>query len=438
MSKFLITVWSFPAHINLVMAVAQALRMRGHQVAFYSGNRARAIVEGEGFTFFPFENVDEAHVYELLRTSYTYCSSLWEALRRARELRLLMFELYVETVPGQIEDLEGVLAEWRPDVFLCDITLLSPILVFSQTRDIPVCVFSMTALCWLPGPEVPAFGRGLPLPRTRLGRLRSTVARKIRSWLGRDCSAGLNALCRRYGLQALPMGLAEWTAKMPLFLIPTVPEFDYERTDLPPSVHYVGACIWDKRKSEAAPAWLNELTGDQPVIHVTEGTLHEHDPFLLRTAARALGGMPVQVVLTTGPHRDPASLDLGAVASNIRVEQYVPHSQLLPKTAVVVCLGGAATVTACLKAAVPLVIVPTEWDKPEIAQRVVEAGAGIRIAPVRCTPEVLRAAVNRLINEPSFRLNAERLAQVFAGYDGPRRAAELLEGLALSRQRFVA
>jgi UDP:flavonoid glycosyltransferase YjiC (YdhE family) len=75
------------------------------------------------------------------------------------------------------------------------------------------------------------------------------------------------------------------------------------------------------------------------------------------------------------------------------------------------------------------VIVPTEWDKPEVAQRVVEAGAGLRLAPQRCTPARLRAAVVEVLGNPRFRDAAQRLADVFARQGGPERAAELLVAL---------
>ena len=74
-----------------------------------------------------------------------------------------------------------------------------------------------------------------------------------------------------------------------------------------------------------------------------------------------------------------------------------------------------------------------QWDRPENAQRVVEAGAGLRIAPDKCTPDTLRAAVERVLWEPSFRENARRMARDFAGYGGPRRAAELLEALVAAK-----
>jgi UDP:flavonoid glycosyltransferase YjiC (YdhE family) len=82
-----------------------------------------------------------------------------------------------------------------------------------------------------------------------------------------------------------------------------------------------------------------------------------------------------------------------------------------------------------LEAGVPLVVVPTEWDKPENAQRVVEAGAGVRLSPRRLTPARLRTAVERMLEDPSYRRNARRLSAGFARYRGPARAAELLESL---------
>jgi MGT family glycosyltransferase len=222
---------------------------------------------------------------------------------------------------------------------------------------------------------------------------------------------------------------------MPLYLVPSTPEYDYQRRDLPPSVRYVGPCLWDKPSNSLSPDWIAKLPPDRPLVYVTEATIGTTEPFLLKAAARAFRNLPFEVVMTTGKQRDPATLDLGNSAPNIRVEPYVPQSDLLPRMTVMVTLGGSGGVLAALKAGVPLVIVPTEWDRPENAQRVVEAGAGLRIAPDRCTPERLRAAVERVLNEPSFRDNARRLAGLFAQYGGPARAAQLLEELSSTSEK---
>jgi len=46
----------------------------------------------------------------------------------------------------------------------------------------------------------------------------------------------------------------------------------------------------------------------------------------------------------------------------------------------------------------------------------------------------LRAAVERVLSDPSYRANAERLERIFARYSGPHRAAEFLVALAGGRE----
>lgn len=232
-----------------------------------------------------------------------------------------------------------------------------------------------------------------------------------------------------FGLGPLGRSVAAATADLPLYLVPSIPELDYDRRDLPPSVHYVGPCVWNRRSAEAAPMWLDALPTDRPIVHVTEGTIHRRDPFVLRAAAQGLARLPVHAVLTTGPQRQPREVDLGRLSPNIQVEQWVSHADLLPLCSALVTTGGAGTVMASLQAGVPLVMVPTHWDKPDNAQRVVEAGAGIRLAPERCTAARLREAVEELLWNPRYRANAHRLARELAARPGPDGAAALLERL---------
>jgi len=427
MAKFLFTVWPFAGHVNPAIAIALALKERGHEVGFYSGATVQTAVTGEGFRFFPFERVDEARVIELASWAFPFSASLGRRLHSLKQLRANLKEWLLETVPQQVNDLNAVFSEWNPDVLVCDLSVWSPILVFHEARGIPVAVFSVLAACILPGPDVPTWGPGSPPPRTAMARARVRLARTLQKWLSIGFSRQVNALRRRYGLPPLDCSVTELAGRMPLYLVPSAPEYDYQRRDLPPAVQYVGPCLWDKPGTSLPPEWLTKLPDHQRLIYVTEATVGTTEPFLLKAAAAALRNMPVQVVMTTGKQRDPSSL--GALPPNIRAESYVPQSDLLPKTSVMVTIGGSGGVLAALRAGVPLVIVPTEWDRPENAQRVVEAGAGIRIDANQCTPERLRAAVERVLNEPSFKRNALRLASAFARCEGPPRAAKLLEGL---------
>jgi MGT family glycosyltransferase len=425
MTKFLFTAWPFPGHFYPSIAIAHALRELGHQCAFYTGPRACRVVKEEGFLCFPFEHVDEEYVYHIM-FSPQRGTLRWGGYFK---FRATLRQWLLETIPQQVEDLKVVLAKWRPDVMVCDPTMWSPILVFHEKVGIPVAVSSFVPGCMLPGPDAPPFGLGLPRPRNWYTRLLARLIAFGTDVFAADFRRAVNTLRERYGLEPLSTSATEFAGLMPLYLVPSAPEFDYERRDLPPSVHYVGPCLWNKPHYEGSAQWLTQLPRDQPWVHVTEGTFHREEPFVLRAAAQGLAGLPMQVIMTTGKDRDPLEMNLGPLAPNIHVTRWVSHSELLHHTNAVVTTGGAGTVLAALSASVPLVIVPTDWEKPENAQRVLEVGAGLRLAPKRCTPQRLRAAVERILSEPSFRHQAQRLAAIFARYRGPAAAAALLEDL---------
>ena len=427
MARFVFACWPFAGHVHPSIAIARAVRARGHEVAFYTGESVRSTVEGEGFEFLPFRKVDEKRIVALVSSEFPYCSSLWQQLRNARRFQAAFREWLVDTIPQQVEDLDLVLSD--RDVIVSDSSFWGPILALRELRQIPVAVLSVTAACVLPGPEVAVWGRGAPQPRTKAMRWRAQMLRSILYQLSAAFRANVNAIRRRYGLANLSCSPTEYAGQMPLYLVPSAPEYDYERTDLPASVHYVGPCLWDKANDTRPMKWLAGVGGDRPLIYVTEATVGNTEPVLLKIAVQALRDLPVEVVITTGKQRDPAKLDLGPPASNVRVEAYIPQSDLMPRTSVMITPGGSGGVLGALQAGVPLVIVPTEWDRPENAQRVAEAGAGIRIHPKHCTPERLRAAVQQILNDTSFRRNAQRLAGAFGRYGGPALAAQLLEDL---------
>ena len=61
---------------------------------------------------------------------------------------------------------------------------------------------------------------------------------------------------------------------------------------------------------------------------------------------------------------------------------------------------------AALRAGLPTVVLPSIWDQAEMAWRVAETGAGLRLSPRFATQAGLRRAVLRVLEERSFRDNA--------------------------------
>lgn len=435
MARFLFAAWHFPGHVNPPLSIAKALQARGHDVAFYTGVAARPTLEDEGITVFPFRGFDEARLWDSIQAE----EARVPVGRGSRRLFKLVFhDWLIGTIPGQVADLREILSSWRPDVLSTDPMMWGPVLVLHETERVPTVVTSFLVGCAIPGPDAPPWGPGLPPPRTVGTRWLCRAAAFAGRALAAPMRRQMNRVRAGHGLPPMRGSLAEFSARLPLYLVPSVPELDYNRRDLPPSVRYVGPCVWNKPTGAPAPGWLDELPRDRPWVHVTEGTAHYQEPFVLRAAAQGLANLPMQVILTSGPRRVLDGKDLGPLAPNVRLERWVSHADLLPRCAALVTTGGAGSVMAALQLGVPMVVVPTGWDKPDNAQRVVEAGAGLRLAPRRCNPSRLRDAVNRVLKEPRFRENALRLAARLAETGGPIRAAELLESRVVAKAKAPA
>ncbi len=145
---------------------------------------------------------------------------------------------------------------------------------------------------------------------------------------------------------------------------------------------------------------------------------------------------PVALVVTVGRDRDPA--DFGPRPPHVRIERYVPQSLLFPRCDLVVNHGGSGTVMAALGHGLPMVIVPISADQPDNARRCEQLGVAKVILPENRTPGAIRDAVRTVLQDPSFRQNAERLREEMERLPGPEHAVGMLERLAAEPRPLVA
>jgi MGT family glycosyltransferase len=205
-------------------------------------------------------------------------------------------------------------------------------------------------------------------------------------------------------------------------LLMTSRSFEYETFSPPPNVRLVGPRLDD-------PAWAGEWTppaGDDPLVLVgMSSTFMDHAEALQR-ATTALGDLPVRGLVTTGP---AVPVDAIGAPANVTVVERAPHSQVLRHASAVVTHAGHGTVIKSLAAGVPVVAIPLGRDQLDNAARVAHHGAGLRLKP-KASSEAITRAVRRVLDEPSYRANAERLAAAIASETSQDLAANELEELA--------
>lgn len=421
--RVLLVCWPFEGHVYPQMSMALALRDRGADVAFHTDESMRGVIEEQGFELLPFRQVPPAwqRVHSAERDTTNRRGS-------AHQMRAAL-DWLVGTIPAQVADLQDVVARWHPDVIGAEASMWGPLLVLADLTSMPVAMVSPLIGAEIPGPDAPLpLGLG-PQPRTRPARLLRAATRPVAAALTTPMRRRIDAIRADHGLGPMGCSVHSYLGRRPLYLVLSVPELDYRRGDLPPTVHYVGPCLWHPPEPPGTLEWLEALPRERPWVHVTEGTSHFGGHFLLQAAAEGLADAPLEVILTTGRDPDARKL-LGAPAENVHVAEWLSHDVLLPRCAAVVTTGGMGTVMAALTAGVPLVVVPTADDKPAAAHRVVAAGVGVRLPPRRCTPDGLRAAVARVLTDPRYRRNAGRAGGLLAAAPGPAGAAELIERLA--------
>lgn len=121
--------------------------------------------------------------------------------------------------------------------------------------------------------------------------------------------------------------------------------------------------------------------------------------------------------------------ELPATPDHIMVARSVPLLRLMPRLDVIVGHGGINTMAEAMSTGVPMVLAPIRNDQPVVAQWVTGAGAGVRVKFHRVRPPELAAAVLRVLDDPSYRAGAARVADSFRAAGGAAAAVRLLERL---------
>jgi len=423
MPEILIAALSPVGHIAPLLNVAQGLVDRGDRVTVLSSAEHAGKIRAVGAT--PHSIPAEAD-FDLTRLDIDLPGRT--ETTGIKRVNFDIVRLFVQPMPHQTKVLSELMARTRFDAIIVDAGFFGilPFLLGDRAARPPVLAYATTPLMITSRDTAPS-GMGLPPSSSALGRLRNRALTVLsQKFLLRQSQQAANYLLDHLNSRPLPTFILDSGLLADRYISPTVPEFDYPRSDLPAQVRYVGAVYPPPSNRFRPPAWWAELDGDRPVVHVTQGTIDNADlGRLLEPTIEALGGEDVIVVATTGG-RDISQVKV-RLPSNTFVAEYIPHDLLLPKVDVMVTNGGYGAVQRALSMGVPLVVAGNTEDKPEVAARVAWTGAGINLRTGTPTPGAVRAAVRAVLNDSRYLGAARRLEVAFARRDGVAEIAALVD-----------
>lgn len=314
--------------------------------------------------------------------------------------------------------LREVVERVKPDVIVQDNFVMFPAL---YTSDAPFVRIVSCNPAELPGDGVPPAFSGLPTgDPAQWSAYRDEYQRANRGlWEGFD------TWVQAQGAPPLPpFEFLHSGAELNLYVYPE--ELDY--TDVRPldsTWHRIDSSV----RATESPIELPEsfTSGDRPLIYFSLGSLGSADVPLMNRIISVLGQIDASVIVSMGPLHDEIEL-----ADNMFGQEFLPQTKLLPLADLVITHGGNNTVTEAMHFGKPMILLPLFWDQYDNAQRVHETGFGRRLPTYTFSAEDMKSTIGELLGDETLRARLDAASARIQAEDGVKKAAALLEELALS------
>ncbi|WP_305789699.1 nucleotide disphospho-sugar-binding domain-containing protein [Symbioplanes lichenis] len=425
MAKIIVAAPPVPGEFGPMLHVARALAARGHRITVLSGTLFRAATEAAGLTFAPLTGEADYDIRELVADR--------ERLGLApgpEQLNHDWIHAFADPMPEEHRALQALLDEDPDQYLVCNVLFLGALplrygvpgrrpLGWVGVSVVGLAVSSDDTTFFGP---VPAADADAAKAANRAGNAQFAAA------LGPSRDRVAELLAGMGATEPFTESFVDGTYTAPdATAVLSVPGFEFHRSDLPGSIHLVGALPPLPPGDWEPPSWWAELDGSRPVVVVTQGTLANHDlSQLVEPALAGLADQDVTVVAALGG-ADPAALTI-PVPGNARVAGYIPFAELLPKASILITNGGAGGTQQALAAGVPVIVAGETEDKPANAARVAHHRLGIDLATATPAPEAVAGATAALLRDDEIRENVARLAKVYAEHDPVAEIERLLLG----------
>jgi UDP:flavonoid glycosyltransferase YjiC (YdhE family) len=277
----------------------------------------------------------------------------------------------------------------------------------------------------------PAFGLPGGLHIGPIGnRLTYAVSRQLLWLLARPT---VNARCRpQLGLPPLPLRdpMRALDESRTPFVYGYSPAVLARPRDWPHSVRVTGYWFLERPRSWRPDLELGRFLADgpPPVCIGFGSTTSSNAAETVAMVDAALARAGRRGVLLTG-WLDPQLCARGPrVSPNLYVTDDIPHDWIFPRSAGVVCHGGAGTVGAAMRAGVPTLVAPFHAEQQMWANTLHDLGVSPTPIPQRLLSiDNLAAAITTLTTDPALRYRSEVIGTRVRAEDGVGQAVAELQ-----------
>lgn len=400
--------------VHPFVALALALRDRGHAVRFATNPHFAPLVERLGL---PLRPIGTAEGFEEAMSH----PGLWRPVRGLG----VIADLALRAVPEVYRLVEE---EARSDSVVVSHPLAFGARVAHDALGVPLVTLHLApaALWSIEAPAVAPTGLGSierwPKVVKRLGF--GLTDKLVDLKLG----PGLNEFRASVGLAPVRHVASRWWHS-PQRVVGLFPDwYAAPQPDWPPQAVLTGFPLYDEQGVTGLPAYLDAFLaeaaadGDSPVAFAPGSSNRQAHRFFAAAAdaCRRLGRRGI--LLTRYPEQLPGRLPSGVVHA-----EYAPFSALLPRVAALVHHGGIGTCAQALASGRPQLVMPMAFDQPDNAARLTRLGVGSALPPGRFTGASVARELETLLGSNAVAGRSAEIARRFEGIDPVSRTCDLIE-----------
>ncbi|MEM9482748.1 MAG: nucleotide disphospho-sugar-binding domain-containing protein [Cyanobacteria bacterium P01_F01_bin.116] len=422
MSRFLVGTIPVATYISPILPIVHALIQQEHEVWWYTGRKFQSEIESSGALFIAMTKALDFSLVENIPPDW---GEQRQSLDGLAQLRFDLKHFFIDHAVGQVQDYKAILQEFSADVLLSDSYFLGAGWIHELGG--PPWAQIGTSVLTFPSRDIPPFGLGLQPKTSSSGRLRDKALKTVTNLVLRGIKADVKTAREQLGLEDNRQLFFD-TLSPYLYLVTTVPSFEYPRSDLPSQVHFIGPPFLEHTQDFELPTWWSDLQSEKPVVYVTQDILSRDISDLILPTLEALRDEEVLVIVTTGNDSSEVWADVD-IPANVRIEPFIPYRQLLPYVDAMVNDGEYRIVQTALSYGIPLVVAGRSEDKPEVCARIAWSGVGLNLNTKRAKPKQVRQAVKEILTNRQYRLKVQQLQSEIKQYKSTDLAVEYLESL---------
>ena len=413
--RILVVTLGSAGDVHPFLAVALALRERGHNVTFATSPYFAPLIERVGLSLVPLGTVED---FEQKISD----PGLWRPVRGFG----VIANMVERSMPHVYELVEQETA--GGDTVVVSHPLVFGARVAHDALGVPLVTLHLApAAIWsLDAPPVSTVG---------IGSIEGwpSLAKRFFVGFGEKCvdlrlGPMLNRFRAEHGLAAVRHIGSKWWHS-PQRVIGLFPDwYAAPQADWPPQMVLTGFPLYDEQEGLPLPPHLEallaeaETSGDLPVAFAPGSANRQAQRFFQAAidVCRRLGRRGI--LLTRYPEQLPAQVPSGMLHVD-----YAPFSALLPRVAALVHHGGIGTCAQALAAGCPQLVMPMSFDQPDNAARLARLGVGRAVPPKRFNGERVARELAGMLEDASVSKSCEEIALRFQGTDPIGHTCDLIE-----------